>query len=91
MSEIYRVKFKTLVDISGTPQQYWDRGNAVSSAAAGKINARMGDPTRGERPGSIVLEHRLVPSDHYEVIVPEGNIAQIFVRAEPTLKQGAKK
>ena len=88
--EIYRVKFKELVDIGGVPQQYWDKGNPASSATAGKITARMGDPSRGERPGSVILEHRIVPTDHYDAIVPEGNIAQIFIRGE-VKPQGGKK
>lgn len=77
------VRFLRPVTIGSVEHEQWSRAAPGSTALAGKIDARRGDPKRGEHPDSVVFEVRIIPSDPYDVEVPLTNIAHVIRARQP--------
>lgn len=84
------VRFKSPVTI-GSEETEWRLADPRTSAWAGKITPRLGNPDNGEFRDSIVFEVRIgKPEAHHDVEVPRANIAHI-TRTAPIPKQEGKK
>lgn len=88
------VRFTSSVTL-GSEVNEWAADRPFSSAYAGKIVPRAGDPDRGEPRDSLIFEVRTgKPEFHHDVEVPRANIAQITRAPAPekvTAAAGSKK